>query len=133
MTHPAIRGKTFWFYSCNSRYRRGQQFLIENTYAFVMIIMHVLSSCMIPLCFWDNLLYFDASIEDYLDVYFYDPKLSIVTICFLFITRTNFHYVNPLYLNHCVTIKSMSPFIFINFFNKWITTNHDTQPDNNEK
>ena len=27
----------------------------------------------------------------------------------------------------------MSPFISINFFNKWITTNYDTQPDNNEK
>ena len=107
--------------------------MIENTYAFVMIIMHVLSSCMIPLCFWDNLLYFDTSIEDYLDVYFYDPKLSIVTHCFCFLKRTDFQYVSPLFLNNCFAINSMSPFISIQNINKWITTNYDTQPDNNEK
>ena len=52
---------------------------------------------------------------------------------FLLLTITDFQYVNPLSLNHCVPINTMSPFISIQNSNKWITTHYDSQPDNNEK
>ena len=52
---------------------------------------------------------------------------------FFLLTGTNFQYVNLLSLNNYVAINTMSTFISIQNNNKWITTNHDTQPENNEK
>ena len=98
-----------------------------------MLRMNTMSSCMIPSCFWDNLRYFDSFRENYLDVSFYDTKSSIFFALFLFLARTNFQYVNPLFLKHCVAINSIYPFVSIQNINKCITTNYDTQPDSNEK
>ena len=84
----------------------------RKSVCFFMLRMNTMSSCMIPSCFWDNLRYFDSFRENYLDVSFYDPKLSIFTLCFCFSQEPIFGML-ILYLWIIVLLLTLCTLLFL--------------------
>ena len=131
-TYPVIREQAFRFYSCNSRYRRDQQFSTENAYAFLMLIMHTLSYCMLPSCFRYILIFLMLPERTILMYQFMIINCQLLR--FVFVSCKNrFSVCYTLSLKHSVAINSISPFISKQNINQCIDRNHDTHYNKNEK